>query len=460
MICSRERKWLITVLLSTMFMLHRTAPAQQKEPGPIVGIRFGGMLGKTSAQEDKMGYQGKAFFRHHLMTRVQGELEAGFGEIRGDAYRTQLIPLDYRLLFWLNSSERINPYLYAGAGSLYYELKQVPRTIRPDVPRNGWAPFVPLGVGAHIVVSDVAAFDVAGGLNYVLYDGLDGIKTGKNDAVFGITLGVVLIGKQDDDRDKDGLKNNEERRLRTDPDNPDTDGDGLTDGEEVMKYKTDPLNPDTDGDGLTDGEEVMKYKTDPLNPDTDGDGLTDGQEVHTYKTDPLNPDTDGDGLTDGEEVMRYHTDPLKADTDNGSVPDGVEVRRGTNPLDPSDDVPKEVFKAEVGKPIVLDGVVFEFGKATLTPESERVLNIAFNTLNENPGIMVEIHGHTDNIGRPSFNLGLSSRRAESVKQFLVNKGISPERIATRGFGAVRPIASNATEQGRQQNRRIEFVRVK
>ncbi len=90
--------------------------------------------------------------------------------------------------------------------------------------------------------------------------------------------------------------------------NIDSDGDGLTDAEELI-YGTNPNLIDTDGDGLTDYEEVMIYKTDPLKQDTDGDGLTDYEEVMIYKTDPLNPDTDGDGYSDGDEV-RSGYDPL------------------------------------------------------------------------------------------------------------------------------------------------------
>ena len=83
----------------------------------------------------------------------------------------------------------------------------------------------------------------------------------------------------------------------------DSDGDGLTDYEEIYIYNTNPNLIDTDFDGLTDYEEVKIYGTDPLNPDTDGDGLTDYEEVKVYGTDPLNPDTDGDGYSDYEEVM-------------------------------------------------------------------------------------------------------------------------------------------------------------
>ncbi|MHA2092899.1 MAG: hypothetical protein ACW98K_18800 [Candidatus Kariarchaeaceae archaeon] len=98
----------------------------------------------------------------------------------------------------------------------------------------------------------------------------------------------------------------------TDPNNPDTDGDGLSDGDEVNIHGTDPLNPDTDGDGLSDGDEFIIYKTSFLDkePDSDGDGLLDALEIVDYGTDPYNPDTDGDGLSDGDEINIHGSDPL------------------------------------------------------------------------------------------------------------------------------------------------------
>lgn len=81
---------------------------------------------------------------------------------------------------------------------------------------------------------------------------------------------------------------------------------------------------DTDGDGLTDDDEINLYGTNPLNADTDGDGLNDGVEVNEHFTDPLNADTDGDGLSDGDEVLVLGTNPLSADTDGDGVPDGVD----------------------------------------------------------------------------------------------------------------------------------------
>ena len=144
---------------------------------------------------------------------------------------------------------------------------------------------------------------------------------------------AVEAGKLDSDGD--GLTNDEEAQLGTDPFNPDTDGDELGDGREVKELSTNPLNPDTDGDGLSDGDEVLRRSTDPLNPDTDGDGLADGDEVRRA-TDPLNPDTDRDGSQDGNEVQ-IGTDPLKPDTDNDELLDGQESPPCPNPLDPDSD---------------------------------------------------------------------------------------------------------------------------
>lgn len=131
---------------------------------------------------------------------------------------------------------------------------------------------------------------------------------------------------QDIDSDDDGLDNSEEIALGSDPDNPDTDNDGLSDGVEELVLITDPLNPDTDDDGVTDGQE-LELGTDPLNIDSDDDLLYDGGEI-IYETDPLNPDTDGDGLTDGDEVYFYETDPTEADTDGDGVNDYEEVFGG------------------------------------------------------------------------------------------------------------------------------------
>jgi outer membrane protein OmpA-like peptidoglycan-associated protein len=84
---------------------------------------------------------------------------------------------------------------------------------------------------------------------------------------------------------------------------------------------------------------------------------------------------------------------------------------------------------------------------------------AYNTLDQNPDIEVEIQGHTDNVGKHDYNITLSQSRADAVKKWLVNAGISSSRITTKGFAFDKPLATNDTPEGRQQNRRIEFLRI-
>lgn len=90
---------------------------------------------------------------------------------------------------------------------------------------------------------------------------------------------------------------------------------------------------DLDADGLSAAQE-QEAGTNPDNPDSDGDGLTDGDEFNVLKTAPLVADSDGDGLTDGDEVKVWRTDPLKSDTDGDGFPDGTEVRNGYDPKGP------------------------------------------------------------------------------------------------------------------------------
>ena len=136
--------------------------------------------------------------------------------------------------------------------------------------------------------------------------------------------------RPDVDSDRDGLLDGVEADLGTDPNNPDTDDDDLSDGLEVNVHRTDPLDPDTDDDNLNDGAEIDEG-TLPLNPDTDDDGLLDGDEVSSG-TNPLKQDTDDDGILDGEEP-KINLDPTNWDTDGDGLPDGMEhLNLGTDPL--------------------------------------------------------------------------------------------------------------------------------
>nr|WP_276603710.1 OmpA family protein [Nannocystis pusilla] len=105
---------------------------------------------------------------------------------------------------------------------------------------------------------------------------------------------------------------------------------------------------------------------------------------------------------------------------------------------------------------VIKGIYFDLGKATIKPTSKKTMDGTVKVLKDFPDLRVEIVGHTDNTGSREVNVDLSRRRAESVRDYLVGAGISPERLQTRGAGPDEPIADNTTSKGRAINRRIEY----
>ncbi|MCB2204903.1 OmpA family protein [bacterium] len=504
-----------------------TVNAQFIDQGFGAGFSYGGTQGNTEENNGRINYIARGYLRTGLLPHIAAELGFSSGRINGKTFESRVHSAELRALYSPFDIGPSNLYLYAGIGSLHsqhYDISDDLHRYKGDDPAMA---FIPVGLGYQTILRSRVALELYGGWNYLLSDWLNSIASGVDDEFWTFSIGLTWIGEGGDaDSDGDGLLNSEERELGTDPNNPDTDedglkdgaevhshstnplladtdgdglkdgtevldansnpllpdtdGDGLTDGAEVLTHKTNPTAADTDGDGLGDGDEVNRYKTNPLNADTDGDGLADGPEVSKHKTDPLKKDTDGDTLTDGEEVQKYSCNPLSIDTDSdglkdgdevhthrtrpdvmdtdkGSVGDGDEVKRGTDPLDPADDVQLE---AEVGQALVLEGIVFNTGSADILPESEGILKKAYNTLKFNPEIVVEIHGHTDSRGSRALNMRLSRQRAEAVLEWLAARGIDPERLSAKGFGPDKPAASNDTEEGRAKNRRIEFVRTK
>ncbi len=125
------------------------------------------------------------------------------------------------------------------------------------------------------------------------------------------------------------------------------------------------------------------------------------------------------------------------------------------------DVPLTPLKE--GEHFVLRNIFFEFDKAELLPQSKLELQRLMKLLNAYPGMIIAIEGHTDSTGTYEYNMALSQRRAEAVYKYLIEHGISKERIAeVKGYGYTRPVAPNDTEENRAKNRRVEIkiVRLK
>lgn len=220
----------------------------------------------------------------------------------------------------------------------------------------------------------------------------------------------------------------------------DSDGDGVPDSVDRcpntppgVRVMSDGCPEDDFGD---EGPPMLEF------PDRDGDGIPDHEDdcpdvpgVPEYNGCP--PDRDGDGIPDDED----------------DCPDvfGVPENRGC---------PEEGRKVVVTKDkiVIIDKVHFETAKATIRPDSFSILNEVAEVLEENQHIgKLRIEGHTDSRGRLAFNERLSQQRADSVRKYLIDKGIAPSRLSAKGYGPSTPIDSNETAEGRAENRRVEFT---
>lgn len=114
-------------------------------------------------------------------------------------------------------------------------------------------------------------------------------------------------------------------------------------------------------------------------------------------------------------------------------------------------------KTDRGYVLTLDNVLFKTGEAGLMPGAQRAIGQLVGFLNNHPETKISVEGHTDNTGSESSNMMLSQKRAESVASALMARGISPDRITTKGFGEMYPVANNDSASGRQENRRVEIV---
>ena len=141
------------------------------------------------------------------------------------------------------------------------------------------------------------------------------------------------------------------------------------------------------------------------------------------------------------EASAGHHIPKEVTIDQNAIPETLSL---------------ELEKIEINKGFIIDSVYFEFGKAYLKKESLNILDNLIKILKKNPHYHLEVRGHTDAIGNDANNMVLSTKRAETVVDYMIKQGLSPLRLDSKGYGEKNPIASNETEQGRAKNRRTEF----
>ena len=272
------------------------------------------------------------------------------------------------------------------------------------------------------------------------------------------------------DTDKDGVADYEDNCPNTAQEDikyvdatgciADTDGDGILDNidrcPETPAAAYDYIDQygcpiDTDQDGVADyidrcpnTPEAARSQVDQYGcpADSDGDGVADYLDKcpntipeARYHVDENGcmKDTDGDGIYDYEDACPRLSGKI---SNNGCPELSKEVRKILNRA--------------------MRGIQFENNKATIKPSSYPILDEVADIFLKNPAYTIEVQGHTDNVGNYQYNINLSEERAKAVREYMVNKGVEPERITAHGYGPDRPLTTNDTKEGRALNRRVEF----
>ena len=349
-----------------------------------------------------------------------------------------------------------------------------------------------VGLGEHLALRLEGTFDY-------IFDALNQDPTVNHNINYNARAGLSVLfgGYGPTDKDKDGVLDavdlcpSTPRGEAVDSNGcPDTDKDGVRDN--VDRCPNTPAGQrvdstgcpvkDTDRDGVLD--DVDRCADTPAGTPVDGVGcpvVVDADKDGVMDKDDRCPDTpagtrvdasgcpidsDGDGVTDAAD--RCPNTPQGEKVDGNGCPD--RDTDGDGVLDSADrcpDTPKGMLVGPNGclilfvegkKNVVLQGVNFVVNRAELTIDAKKVLDFVAQSLNANPEVTFEIQGHASSEGSDAYNMSLSGRRAESVRAYLATKGVDASRMTSKGYGETMPIADNATEDGRKQNRRVELVR--
>jgi OmpA-OmpF porin, OOP family len=399
----------------------------------------------------------------------------------------------------LKEDSKLSPFISFGFGLATYATNNS-ASPWPTIITAGTDFIVPVGIGLkyqltnsiaiqyqylyNFTSSDVHDQNRSGGVNNTVFGTPvhPGIKAG-NDAYGQHMLGFVFNLGKAKDSDKDGVSDKYDKCINTpldvivDKDGCpiDTDNDGVADYMDKCADTPSGIKVDVNGcpvDGDKDGVPDYLDKCPTVAglakfdgcPDTDGDGIQDSEDkcptVAGLAKFQGCPDTDDDGVIDSEDKCPTVAGLLKfqgcPDTDGDGIPDNLDKCPTVAGIAANKGCPE--VKAETKKIFAqaLQGIQFESGKDVIKKTSFPILDKVVNVMKQNPSYELEINGHTDSQGDDVANLTLSQNRANAVKAYLVNQGVSATKLTSKGFGETMPIADNHTAKGRTLNRRVEF----
>jgi outer membrane protein OmpA-like peptidoglycan-associated protein/opacity protein-like surface antigen len=370
----------------------------------------------------------------------------------------------------------VQPYLLAGLGLDMWTMETLVGGAGYPSPLGSKYKFSDLGLkggaGINFWLGENFTLDLQGKLTYdianvstsgdpTIYGDMSDMKIRPFAGYFEPSIGLTYFIGGAPDRDRDGIKD----KFDQCPDTPI--------GATVDQYGC-PL--DSDRDAVYDGIDtcletpqgcVVDITGCPL--DTDKDGVCDGldkcpESPESVAVDvrgcPLDGDADGvpDFKDQQPETPRGATvdeNGIAIDSDADSIPDGIDKCPDTGA-----GILVDEFGCPRAKPLtgtLTLNIQYESGSFEPDAQAKLSLDELALTMQSYPNLRIEVNGYTDALGSISGNLRLSQKRSDAVKEYLINKGVSPDRVSAKGFGEETPVADNGTPEGRQKNRRIEIV---
>jgi outer membrane protein OmpA-like peptidoglycan-associated protein len=434
-------------------------------------LDLGGFSSKTADYEDLKNSGGKGvpsgvgdLFRRYGTGTSKGEYTMGLPTVIAASVDYQFsLPIPVPL--FLN----FTPYIALGQNSPHKAYKFTSFNL---IPHAEWKNF---GVSVPLQFDQYGKFTAGIGLRafrYVWIGSNTLIKnlwpgTNKNySADFHFMVKVPLYEKND--RDKDGVSDKKDKcpdvpGLKKFQGCPDTDGDGIPDDQDACPNEAGPVAtngcPDRDGDGVPDKDDRCPDQAGSKElqgcSDKDGDGIPDNDDECPDQAGPKAtkgcPDKDGDGIADKDDRC--------PDQAGVTALKGCPDKDGDGVPDIDDECPDQAgTSANKGCPSAaqdIQNVEFDIDKYNIKPQYQPELDKAVEVLSKNPNATVTVAGHTDNTYTRAYNIQLSKRRAEAVKNYFVQKNIDAQRISIEYYGFDKPIADNNTIEGRSRNRRSE-----
>lgn len=484
------RKFSFLLLFLLWGLIHTAALAQNQEFPNAVHAKLNFFDYGTLNDEDfKLGEGFEVgYFRNVApFLNVGIPFKLGVAKLPGVSGNTVTTSLDLVLhLENIRGNAKISPYAFAGGGYFLEEFK------------NGHLQF-PFGAGVNFRISQYAFINGQAEFRKSTKDSRDNIQIG---------VGFVyLLHKSEPkpqppaDRDQDGVPDisdqcpdqpgpaatlgcpDQDMDGIADKDDlcpteagtaltngcPDQDEDGVADKDDLCPTEPGTLNgcPDTDRDGVADKDDECPDEAGTVRgcPDSDYDGVANKDDKCPRQPGPeanggcpLVKDSDEDGVADDVDPCPDAAGPFNGcpDTDGDTVPDNLDKCPNTPGPASNYGCPEVKKETKERLAFVTKNIQFQTGKAELKISSFKILDELVEIMSQYPDYKLTISGHTDDVGTKENNLRLSTERAKACFDYLAYRGIKEDRMRSAGYGESKPIASNKTESGREQNRRVEF----